>query len=466
MNKFLLFVLMAVTCCTSALAITDGQTYETVGGLKCANQWVLDRFHAGDAFVNDSVCNTRARTAVMSGGIIYVSRSEAKPVYVQNGSKIDTIAQSVIFRYDVATGKKLSTLDVTLDGKPYGTFLGVASIGRDNFGHIWVAPMTSNVQTKIPVYMVNTTTGELTLVTEMQKGEVLYRTDYLDVIGDLTRQQAECNIMTVAGESADPGHPTVYRWHADKGGTWGGGFSGGDPSYNFTQFYPESKTGFSLAPVIKMTLGYDEESMYHGDYFYIDCFDAYPVLYDLTGTIADSFENVDKELTPDPKANGCEEFTVDGIDFLAYARAAYDGNGNGCQTNIVKLGEDKALTGMTKYWQLPADSLGKTSDTGLRVYCINVDVNQVNGADEATVFLFKSNNGMGVWKIGKNVTGPAIDTKKGDIDGDGVVNVKDVTALVNQITTGKTTASADIDGDGLVNVKDVTALVNLIVGGK
>ena len=59
-----------------------------------------------------------------------------------------------------------------------------------------------------------------------------------------------------------------------------------------------------------------------------------------------------------------------------------------------------------------------------------------------------------------------VESLPGDIDGDGLVNVKDVTALVNQIATGKTTDAADIDGDGLVNVKDVTALVNLIVGGK
>ena len=52
----------------------------------------------------------------------------------------------------------------------------------------------------------------------------------------------------------------------------------------------------------------------------------------------------------------------------------------------------------------------------------------------------------------------------GDVDGDGVVNVKDVTAVVNQIlaVTPKT-AAADVDGDGVVNVKDVTCLVNIIL---
>ena len=53
---------------------------------------------------------------------------------------------------------------------------------------------------------------------------------------------------------------------------------------------------------------------------------------------------------------------------------------------------------------------------------------------------------------------------KGDVNGDGMVNVADVTELVNMLTAVKPTDAsvADIDGDGMVNVKDVTELVNLI----
>ena len=55
---------------------------------------------------------------------------------------------------------------------------------------------------------------------------------------------------------------------------------------------------------------------------------------------------------------------------------------------------------------------------------------------------------------------------KGDVNGDGKVNVSDVTTLVNMIlgTIPKNEAVADINGDGKVNVSDVTALVNLILG--
>lgn len=55
--------------------------------------------------------------------------------------------------------------------------------------------------------------------------------------------------------------------------------------------------------------------------------------------------------------------------------------------------------------------------------------------------------------------------KKGDINGDGVVNVSDVTALINKILTLSVYPDAvcDINGDGEVNVSDVTALINMIL---
>lgn len=54
---------------------------------------------------------------------------------------------------------------------------------------------------------------------------------------------------------------------------------------------------------------------------------------------------------------------------------------------------------------------------------------------------------------------------KGDVNGDGVVNVSDVTALINKILGMAEIADekCDINGDGIINVSDVTALINLIL---
>ena len=52
-----------------------------------------------------------------------------------------------------------------------------------------------------------------------------------------------------------------------------------------------------------------------------------------------------------------------------------------------------------------------------------------------------------------------------DVNGDGIVNVSDVTALVNHILNEDNSNAeiCDINGDGVVNVSDVTDLVSLML---
>ena len=55
--------------------------------------------------------------------------------------------------------------------------------------------------------------------------------------------------------------------------------------------------------------------------------------------------------------------------------------------------------------------------------------------------------------------------RKGDINGDGVVNVSDVTSLINHIlgTELRPVTRCDLNADAEVNVSDVTTLINLIL---
>ena len=56
----------------------------------------------------------------------------------------------------------------------------------------------------------------------------------------------------------------------------------------------------------------------------------------------------------------------------------------------------------------------------------------------------------------------------GDVNGDGTVNVADVTMLVDYILgmedDNSVIENADVNSDGVVSVSDVTELVNLILG--
>ena len=124
------------------------------------------------------------------------------------------------------------------------------------------------------------------------------------------------------------------------------------------------------------------------------------------------------------------------------------------------------MGGLTKYWQLPADSLGKVSDSGLRVHCINTAKSVDDEGNEViTLFTFKAYNGMGIYEIGKNVSGPE-PTLKGDVNGDGRVNVSDVSTLINMILgmSAMDQVRADVNGDGRVTVSEVSALINIILG--
>jgi hypothetical protein len=68
--------------------------------------------------------------------------------------------------------------------------------------------------------------------------------------------------------------------------------------------------------------------------------------------------------------------------------------------------------------------------------------------------------------IFKAMQGEKSDFIKGDVNGDGKVNVTDVTTLVNMILSviEKDMVKGDINGDGKINVTDVTALINIILG--
>ena len=464
MKKLLLLAVLMASAVASAWAVTDGVQYEPVNDINIVNLWIQDRAHTGDVWSARPYCNTSARTAVLHDGYIYIARSNANQV-IQG---TDTLAQSVIYKVNAANGDLVKELTLTLNGNIYGgATLSSNTVGVDNFGHLYMAPYTSELASMQPVYMVDKETGELTLMGELDKGDALQRCDYIDVMGDITREEAECNIMTVGASSE-----YIYRWHADQGGDWEGGFEG-DTYLAILDFYPETVTQWGYAPVVKMILGEDEDTRYSGELFYVDGFSSSPILYDVTGTMVDNFENVDPAFWPmDVGANGVCEFTLEGRNFIVFVAAQYTGVdeatmiNKACQVYICELGEGMSLGGMQRYWMVP-DELGAVSDGGTRVESMNVEYGTDNeGNEEVTLFIYKCYNGMAVYKIGTNVGG---DTPQpgtpGDVNGDGEINIADVNALIGMILSGQTQASGDVNGDNEVNIADVNALIGLILNG-
>jgi len=130
--------------------------------------------------------------------------------------------------------------------------------------------------------------------------------------------------------------------------------------------------------------------------------------------------------------------------------------------SICELGDGSSLAGMTKYWQIPADSLGKVNDTGLRVHCFAVEYGtNSKGNEEVTLFTFKANNGMGVYKI--TIDDGQAERLPGDVNGDGSVNISDVNQAIGNILRGQYDAAADVNGDGSVNISDINMIINIIL---
>lgn len=78
---------------------------------------------------------------------------------------------------------------------------------------------------------------------------------------------------------------------------------------------------------------------------------------------------------------------------------------------------------------------------------------------------------LAAWNADVNTPGAVREVEiiaptSGDVNGDGSVNVSDVTQLINVILgiSDLPEELADVNGDGSVNVTDVTALINVILG--
>ena len=53
---------------------------------------------------------------------------------------------------------------------------------------------------------------------------------------------------------------------------------------------------------------------------------------------------------------------------------------------------------------------------------------------------------------------------KGDVNGDGEVNIAEVNVIISAILTGQFSLDVDVNGDGEVNIADANAVIGIILG--
>lgn len=117
-----------------------------------------------------------------------------------------------------------------------------------------------------------------------------------------------------------------------------------------------------------------------------------------------------------------------------------------------------------EYWRMngskaPTGTVNKVTATGQRMSAT------VQGLNAGATYGYRSYVKAGGQTYYGSEEQFTTEKPTGDVNGDGAVNVSDVTTLVNMIlgVIPKDNARADIDGNGTVNVSDVTALVRLIL---
>ena len=49
------------------------------------------------------------------------------------------------------------------------------------------------------------------------------------------------------------------------------------------------------------------------------------------------------------------------------------------------------------------------------------------------------------------------------MNGDGEVNISDVSGIIDLILSGQTSAEGDVNGDGEVNITDINAVIDVIL---
>jgi len=307
-------------------------------------------------------------------------------------------------KLNLATGEYLGFVKYSLAEAPE-TALDIAytnQIGVDDFGHIYVIGYVANL-TKAPIVIrtLDVKTGVLTKVGEINAAGETYvkdapRTDYYHIIGDVTGKEAKAQFCCAIANSGCE----VLRATLPQGGTeWEGCFDGSFCWGEIRDFvtYPEGAVtqGWGTAP--NVVLIKDEE--FTGDLFYVDGFNSFPTLYDMEGQVAGSF--ADKpELAPEATGtNGVCEVSLAGKNFVIYSLNQYVPTAY-CKIRVACFGEGTEYQDLTSFWDAPADGLGKQSDGGVRIHCLQTKVlKDNNGKQGAYILDYKVRNGIGVYVL-------------------------------------------------------------------
>ena len=376
-----------------------------------------------------------SRSVVEKDGILYFS-------YRDNNTPVE---QPKLVRVDAKTGKMLDPVVyanyIFKDVNGAWLFGPYTDLKLDNEGNA----ITSNLPTSggpFQIWNVNLETGEGKLLIDLSTDSAKWlsaqfpenttiRLDRIGVYGDIN---GDATIMSVVSSGAD-----VYYWNIEDG-EW-------DGETNWIKLGLGEGVNVGGAPVI---------CPIEGDYFYVDGFTTYPMLFDPDGNLVDAFDEAHEAdhlligangVSRSQGHNGVTEFEVNGEYYLIIAGDNTVGSGTAPSTFVLyKFADDyRDFKDMTQLYEFPMAGMGGVSNPQ-RVATSFAQPNEEGTAVE--IYAFTSENGYGAYTLTiEEVEGPEPDA------------VENVTIDSNVWVENNTiTASAQIEAIFTVTGQNVTAL--------
>lgn len=376
-----------------------------------------------------------SRSVVEKDGILYFS-------YRDNNTPVE---QPKLVRVDAKTGKMLDPVVyanyIFKDVNGAWLFGPYTDLKLDNEGNA----ITSNLPTSggpFQIWNVNLETGEGKLLIDLSTDSAKWlsaqfpenttiRLDRIGVYGDIN---GDATIMSVVSSGAD-----VYYWNIEDG-EW-------DGETNWIKLGLGEGVNVGGAPVI---------CPIEGDYFYVDGFTTYPMLFDPDGNLVDAFDEAHEAdhlligangVSRSQGHNGVTEFEVNGEYYLIIAGDNTVGSGTAPSTFVLyKFADDyRDFKDMTQLYEFPMAGMGGVSNPQ-RVATSFAKPNEEGTAVE--IYAFTSENGYGAYTLTiEEVEGPEPDA------------VENVTIDSNVWVENNTiTASAQIEAIFTVTGQNVTAL--------
>lgn len=397
----------------------DANAYDAVNGYRLTNKWVrsVKSEYGNITFENKGQLN---RGFAVVGDTIYVSGRESA----------STTAPAYLYLYSADTGERIKRMPLGYEATvPY---YPCNDVQTDHAGNLVISNLTLNVgTTPLVLLSVDKTTGALTKVASVTfSGLEESRIDHCAVAGDV--KSGDFSVF------ACPRYSTkLLRWQ------FRGGKLASQQSVTMKGYAPSHATTSGIAPQL---YAQDENIVYiNGSGIYFTRYNF------ATGAIDGAFSTGSPMAPEGTNGNGGTAFTLGGAHYMLYPSGDFNSSFN---FNLVQNTTDTSFDGHQLMWCFPKRGLGNVNSDTWSAQCTAVPVS----ATDAMLYLYVPGNGMAAYQLSKNV-------KFGDVNGDGIVDVSDVTALINMIlgTTPADLEVADINADGILDVTDVTALINAIL---